>query len=176
MEQNKKESLIWSNSSVGQLRMRMEITGDGKRGKGSHVHQWKKCNRPYETNGWSSNSMNTLERRATDGVSTRHWLRSPIIFALIKGKLELNEDWEQIETNFSFIVSLCNLYRTYRIWDTSSIICLITVHRKKAPVMVRCIVNSRYVGCIRTIMKVWGKNNLYRISTVEKKPQRLRPV
>ena len=113
--------------------MRTEITGDGKRGKGSHVHQWKKCNRPCETNGWSSISMNTLERKATDGVSTRHWLRSPIIFALIKGKLVLNEDWEQIETNFSFIVSLCNLYRTFRIWDSSSITFLITVHRKKGP-------------------------------------------
>ena len=137
--------------------MRMEITGDGKRGKGSHVHLWKKCNRPCETNGWSSNSMNTLERKLlTESLQGTdyalqlylHWSRE---------KLVLNEDWEQIETNFSFIVSLCNLYRSYRIWDTSSIICLITVHRKKAPVMVRCIVNSRYVGCIRTIMKVWRK-------------------
>ena len=62
-----------------------------------------------------------------------HWSR---------GKLVLNVDLEQIETNFSFIVSLCNLYRTFRIWDTSTITCLITVHRKKAPVMVGCIVKT----------------------------------
>ena len=137
--------------------MRMEITGDGKRGKGSHVHLWKKCNRPCETNGWSSNpwirSSEKLLTESPQGTDYAlqlylHWSRE---------KLVLNVDLEQIETNFSFIVSLCNLYRTFRIWNTSSITFLITVHRKKAPVMVRCIVNSRYVGCIRTIKKVWRK-------------------
>ena len=157
MEQNKKESLIWSNSSVGQLRMRMEITGDGKRGKGSHVHLWKNAIVHVKRMDdlaipWirSSEKLLTESPQGTDYALQLylHWSRE---------KLVLNVDLEQIETNFSFIVSLCNLYRTFRIWDTSSITFLITVHRKKAPVMVRCIVNSRYVGCIRTIMKVWGK-------------------
>ena len=97
-----------------------------------------------------------------------HWSRE---------KLVLNVDLEQIETNFSFIVySLCNLYRTFRIWDSSSITFLITVHRKKGPShgemyckLPLCWVHQNNYESLR-------KNNLYRISTVEKKPQGLRSV
>ena len=145
--------------------------------EGSHVHLWKKCNRPCETNGWSSNSMNTLERKAIDGVSTRHWLRSPILFGLIKEKLVLNVDLEQIETNFSFIVySLCNLYRTFRIWDSSSITFLITVHRKKGPSHGEMYCKLPLCWVHQNNYEGLKKNSLYRISTVEKKPQRLYPV
>ena len=92
-----------------------------------------------------------------------HWSRE---------KLVLNEDWEQIETNFSFIVSLPNIqnmrYLLHHMSDHST--------QEKGPShgemyckLPLCWVHQNNYESLR-------KNNLYRISTVEKKPQRLRPV
>ena len=92
-------------------------------------------------------------------------------------KLVLNVDLEQIETNFSFIVySLCNLYRTFRIWDSSSITFLITVHRKKGPSHGEMYCKLPLCWVHQNNYEGLKKNSLYRISTVEKKPQRLYPV
>ena len=152
--------------------MRMEITGDGKRGKGSHVYLWKKCNRPCETNGWSSNSMNTLERKLlTESLQGTdyalqlylHWSRE---------KLVLNEDWEQIETNFSFIVSLPNIqnmrYLLHHMSDHST--------QEKGPSHGEMYCKLPLCWVHQNNYEGLKKNNLYRISTVEKKPQRLYPV
>lgn len=97
-----------------------------------------------------------------------HWSRE---------KLVLNVDLEQIETNVSFIVySLCNLYRTFRIWDSSSITFLITVHRKKGPSHGEMYCKLPLCWVHQNNYEGLKKNSLYRISTVEKKPQRLYPV